>query len=214
MIIAIDGPAGAGKSTIARGLATALKLDLLDTGAMYRAFALANQRAGENKTSITELIATNTIDFGPSPQRVIQLNGEDISNSIRSLEISQLASQLSTISEVRRALVTAQQAIIKQGNWVLEGRDVTTVVAPDADLKIFLTASIEERARRRWVEMIAKGDKVKLTAVVKEVVERDHRDYTRQDSPLMLAEDAIIIESFDLSPDEIVARIVALSQQN
>lgn len=211
MIIAIDGPAGAGKSTIARGLARALELDLLDTGAMYRAFALAAFRKGKD-FNVFELINEVKIDFGPSPDRKIRLDGVDVSEEIRSLEISQIASQLSTISEVRRAMVSAQQSIISVGNWVLEGRDVTTVVAPKADLKIFLTASIEERARRRWVEMVAKGDPVTLPAVVKEVVERDHRDYTRNDSPLMLAEDAIIVESFGLSPDEIIERIVAMTQ--
>lgn len=211
MIIAIDGPAGAGKSTIARGLAKSLQLDLLDTGAMYRAFALSAFRKGED-FDVTELINEVQIDFGPSPDRKIRLDGVDVSEEIRSLEISQMASQLSTISEVRRAMVSAQQSIISVGNWVLEGRDVTTVVAPKADLKIFLTASIEERARRRWVEMVAKGDPVTLQAVVKEVVERDHRDYTRDDSPLMLAEDAIIVESFGLSPDDIIERIVAMTQ--
>lgn len=211
MIIAIDGPAGAGKSTIARGLAKSLGLDLLDTGAMYRAFALAASRKGSD-FNVFELIDQVQIDFGPSPERKIRLAGVDVSNEIRSLEISQVASQLSTVSEVRRAMVAAQQSIIAVGNWVLEGRDVTTVVAPKADLKIFLTASIEERARRRWVEMVAKGDKVTLPAVVKEVVERDHRDYTRHDSPLMLAEDAIIVESFGLSPDKIIERIVAMTQ--
>lgn len=211
MIIAIDGPAGAGKSTIARGLAKSLQLDLLDTGAMYRAFALSAFRKGED-FDVTELINEVQIDFGPSPDRKIRLDGVDVSEEIRSLEISQMASQLSTISEVRRAMVSAQQSIISVGNWVLEGRDVTTVVAPKADLKIFLTASIEERARRRWVEMVAKGDPVTLPAVVKEVVERDHRDYTRDDSPLMLAEDAIIVESFGLSPDDIIERIVTMTQ--
>lgn len=211
MIIAIDGPAGAGKSTIARGLAKSLQMDLLDTGAMYRAFALSAFRKGED-FDVTELINEVQIDFGPSPDRKIRLDGVDVSEEIRSLEISQMASQLSTISEVRRAMVAAQQSIISVGNWVLEGRDVTTVVAPKADLKIFLTASIEERARRRWVEMVAKGDPVTLPAVVKEVVERDHRDYTRDDSPLMLAEDAIIVESFGLSPDDIIERIVTMTQ--
>jgi CMP/dCMP kinase len=211
MIIAIDGPAGAGKSTVARGLAKALGLDLLDTGAMYRAFALAAFRNG-SEFNVFELIDQVQIDFGPSPERKIRLDGMDVSDEIRSLEISQMASQLSTVSEVRRAMVAAQQSIISLGNWVLEGRDVTTVVAPKADLKIFLTASIEERARRRWVEMVAKGDTVSLPAVVKEVVERDYRDYTRDDSPLMLAEDAIIVESFGLSPDDIIERIVAMTQ--
>ncbi|MBX3115013.1 MAG: (d)CMP kinase [Fimbriimonadaceae bacterium] len=216
MIIAIDGPAGAGKSTVAKLVGSELGLDLLDTGAMYRVFALAASRAGiseDDRSRINSLLEETSIGFTESQPRRATLNGTDVADEIRSLEISQLASQLSAISAVRRAMVKAQQQIIATGDWVLEGRDVTTVVAPNADLKIFLTASIEERARRRWVEMIDRGESVRLQTVVKEVVERDHRDYTRDDSPLMLAEDAVIIETFDISPAQVAAKIVALAKQ-
>jgi len=216
MIIAIDGPAGAGKSTVAKLVGAELGLDLLDTGAMYRVFALSASRTGvteSDQASIGALLSETKIGFTEPQPRRATLNGVDVADEIRSLEISQLASQLSAISVVRRAMVEAQQQIIYTGNWVLEGRDVTTVVAPNADLKIFLTASIEERARRRWVEMTDRGEDVRLQDVVKEVVERDHRDYTRDDSPLMLAEDAVIIETFDVSPVQVAKKVIALAKQ-
>lgn len=215
MIIAIDGPAGSGKSTVAKLLAKELQLELLDTGAMYRAFAIAAMREGigeDDPQLVENLIPQLTIGFTDTNPKHVTLNGEDIADQIRSLEVSQLASQLSAISCVRRALVASQQSIIQSGRWVLEGRDVTTVVAPQANLKIFLTASIEERARRRWLELKNSPNPPTLQAVVKEVVERDHRDYTRSDSPLMLAEDALIIETFNLLPEEIVRKISLLAQ--
>lgn len=214
MIIAIDGPAGSGKSTVAKLLAKELNLELLDTGAMYRAFAIAAMRANisdQDSQLVEKLIPKVNIGFTTDSPKRVTLDGEDIADQIRSLEVSQLASQLSAISCVRRSMVASQQSIINRGRWVLEGRDVTTVVAPQATLKIFLTASIEERARRRWLEMKEMQTPPTLQAVVKEVVERDHRDYTREDSPLMLAEEAIIIETFNLQPEEIVRKIALLA---
>lgn len=214
MIIAIDGPAGSGKSTVAKLLAKELNLELLDTGAMYRAFAIAAMRANisdQDPQLVEKLIPKVNIGFTTDSPKRVTLDGEDIADQIRSLEVSQLASQLSAISCVRRSMVASQQSIINRGRWVLEGRDVTTVVAPQATLKIFLTASIEERARRRWLEMKEMQTPPTLQAVVKEVVERDHRDYTREDSPLMLAEEAIIIETFNLQPEEIVRKIALLA---
>ncbi|MBS1711845.1 MAG: (d)CMP kinase [Armatimonadetes bacterium] len=215
MIVAIDGPAGAGKSTVARLVADRLGLEILDTGAMYRAVALAALRSSvspENDSAIDQLMDEIEIGFGPGRPPEILLNGEEVGSLIRTLEVSQLASRLSTFSPVRRQLVAAQQRIIREGNWVLEGRDVTTVVAPGADVKVFLTASIEERARRRWVDLAVHPSAPSLQEVVKEVVERDHRDYTRADSPLMLAEDAVIVETFALTPIEVADRIVALAK--
>ncbi|MBL8068270.1 MAG: (d)CMP kinase [Armatimonadetes bacterium] len=215
MIVAIDGPAGAGKSTVARLVADRLGLEILDTGAMYRAVALAALRSSvspENDSAIDQLMDEIEIGFGPGRPPEILLNGEEVGSLIRTLEVSQLASRLSTFSPVRRQLVAAQQRIIREGNWVLEGRDVTTVVAPGADVKVFLTASIEERARRRWVDLAVHPSAPSLQEVVKEVVERDHRDYTRADSPLMLAEDAVIVETFALTPIEVADRIAALAK--
>ena len=212
-MVAIDGPAGSGKSTVAGLLAKRLGLSLLDTGAMYRVAGLVVLQAGispDDPAEVTQAVAGSSIDLSDdSPNRVF-LNGNEITDQIRSLEVGQAASQVSTISEVRKHLVALQQEILARGGRVLEGRDVTTVVAPQADVKVFLTASIEERARRRWIEMGGQGSRDTLQEVVKDVVIRDHRDYTRSDSPLMLAEDAVIIESFGLTPDQVVEKIEAL----
>lgn len=212
--IAIDGPAGAGKSTVAKALCSELGMRLLDTGAMYRCIAVKASRAGlgpDDGEQATEIAKNSKIEFREgNPQRVI-LDGEDVTDTIRTLEIGQLASALSTHGPLREVLVQQQQQVIAEGGFILEGRDVTTVVAPSAEVKIFLTASIEERARRRWIEMQGRGDMTtRLQQVVKDIVERDHRDYSRQESPLTLAEDAVVLESFGLSIAEVVNRIRAI----
>lgn len=215
-VIAIDGPAGAGKSTVARLLALRLGLQILDTGAMYRALAYRVLVSGvpvDDPEAISHLAAAAEIGFPEeSPDRV-HVDGVDVADQIRTLEIGEVASQISVYKAVRERLVTLQQDVIARGGYVLEGRDVTTVVAPNANLKIFLTASIEERARRRWLEIKARGETETLQKVVKDVVIRDHRDYTRPDGALMLAEDAVIVESFGLTPDEVVEQIVLLLPQ-
>lgn len=214
-VIAIDGPAGAGKSTVAKILAAKLSLSLLDTGAMYRCIAIAACEKGMDESAGDEALATLTrtcrIRFEPGQPQSVFLNDVDVTTSIRTLEIGQLASAISVHPSVRRVLVSQQQAIVRQGRWVLEGRDITTVVAPHAQVKVFLTASIEERARRRWLEAKERGQLDSLQSVVKDVVIRDHRDYTRDDSPLTLAEDAIIIESFGLTPEQVAEKIAELS---
>ncbi|MCW5939575.1 MAG: (d)CMP kinase [Fimbriimonadaceae bacterium] len=212
-VVAIDGPAGAGKSTVAGLLSARSGLPLLDTGAMYRCVALlAHERGldGRSAREAADLAATANIELSRTLPQKVRLNGEDVTTKIRTLEIGQLASELSVHSEVRRVLVGLQQQTIRMGGWILEGRDTTTVVAPDADLKVFLTASIEERARRRWVEIEARGESKRLQDVVRDVVERDHRDYSRADSPLALAEDAVIVETFGLTPEEVAERIVSI----
>lgn len=211
IVIAIDGPAGAGKSTVARLVSGRLAVPLLDTGAMYRAVALMALRSGWAPGRKFDDAGSLSISFGGHQGQFVILDGVDVSGEIRSLEVSQAASQLSTDSAIRALLVRQQQSIIAAGSWVLEGRDVTTVVAPEADVKVFLTASIEERARRRWRELQPADTSLRLQTVVKEVVERDYRDYTREDSPLQLAEDAVIIESFGLTADQVADQILHLA---
>lgn len=212
-VIAIDGPAGAGKSTVTKLLAKRTGLAILDTGAMYRALALITEEKGISDTDEEQLSTEASqihIEFLPGEPQQVLANGTNVTGAIRSLEMGQRASTISVLPSVRRELVAKQQAIVAGGGLILEGRDVTTVVAPHADLKIFLTASIEERARRRWLESQAKGDPSTLQQVVRDVVERDHRDYTRKDSPLSLAVDATIVESFGLTIDQVVDHLISL----
>lgn len=213
VVIAIDGPAGAGKSTVAKALAKDLGLRYLDTGAMYRALALKAQRKGFGPLDGDEVAAlgpATRISFEPGdPQRVI-LDGEDVTEAIRTAAIGQLASELSTHAGVRRVLVLRQKEVVALGGVILEGRDVTTVVAPDATLKVYLTASLEERATRRLREFSAKGLQAEFARVRNDMEERDHRDITRDDSPLTVAADAHIIDSAHMSPDQVVQAIKAL----
>ncbi|HWA82496.1 MAG TPA: (d)CMP kinase [Fimbriimonadaceae bacterium] len=210
LVIAIDGPAGAGKSTVAKALARELGLSYLDTGAMYRAVALMAQRAGlgpgdgEEAARLGQKIR---IDF--DGQKVL-LDGEDVSKEIRTLDIGELASALSAFSSVRTLLVARQKALVAEGGYTLEGRDVTTVVAPDANVKVYLTASLEERAKRRYMELEERGVPDEYAKVRKEMQVRDNRDITREDSPLAVAPGAVVIETAGLTPDEVVEKIKAL----
>lgn len=208
LVVAIDGPSGAGKSTVAALVAQGASLEPLDTGAMYRALGLALNRAGVDPHDAKAASAVAAgIAIGFSGGRVT-LDGTDEEDFIRSLEVGQIASIASTHAEVRERLVGQQQRIISRGRWIVEGRDATTVIAPSAPVKIFLTASIEERAKRRWLQLEGSADRPPLPEVVKDVVTRDHRDYTRPVSPLMLAEDAVIIESWDRTPAQIAEQIL------
>jgi cytidylate kinase len=215
-VVAIDGPAGAGKSTVTRRVAEWLNYVLVDTGAIYRTVALAAERAGlswEDSEGVSEfahaLSARNAIrlERGEAGQHVL-LDGEDVSGSIRTLSIGQGASKVSAIPGVRDALLELQRRAGAEGGVVLEGRDIGTVVFPDAEAKFFLTASVEVRARRRYEELAQKGHAPPLEQVIEEVKERDHRDSSRPIAPLKQAADAVVIDSSNLSIDEVAERIV------
>ena len=210
LVIAIDGPAGAGKSTIAKLLASRLALRYLDTGAMYRALALKALRSGVQGEDAAELMATTRIAFGPGDPPAILLDGKDVTAEIRTPEVGEAASALSSHSPVRRAMVALQQAFVAEGGVVLEGRDTTTVVAPEASLKLYLTASLEERARRRTREFSDQGVAAGFERVRTEIEGRDHRDITREDSPLEVAEGATVVETATLSVDEVLQKVLSL----
>ncbi len=209
MIIAIDGPSGAGKSTLGKMLAKKLNLLYLDTGAMYRAVALAVTRARIPYRDIDRIahIAENAeIDLIGEPDAMkVMLDGEDVSIDIRTLEAAQAASVVSTISEVRRIMVEHQRAIGESAarGCVLEGRDIGSVVFPNADIKFFLTAKPEARARRRHTEDQSKGRLSTYEQTLAEINERDERDVSREDSPLTISDDAVVIDTSELDLTEV-----------
>jgi cytidylate kinase len=198
LTIAIDGPAGAGKSTSAQDLARALGLRYIDTGAMYRGVAWAAVRAGiepDDRKHVRKILARTRLTFSDEKQPRLFVNGEDASVAIRTPAVSQAASRLATVPEVRTFLVRAQRGLARGGGVVMEGRDIGTVVLPNADLKFFLDASVEERARRRWKELRAKGKHDPLKDIQTAIRERDHRDRTRAVSPLCAAPDAVVLDT-------------------
>jgi cytidylate kinase len=208
MIIAIDGPSGAGKSTLGKMLAKKLGLLYLDTGAMYRAVAFAVLEKGEScsdPVKASEIARDSQIELTGEPESLqIKLNGVDISTEIRSKEIAQAASVVSTNSDVRKILVKHQQELGKYGGGVLEGRDIGTVVFPDADVKFFLTARPEERAQRRYKEDLERGGTISYEQTLDEINQRDKRDVTREDSPLSIAEGAVVIDTSGMTLEEIL----------
>ncbi len=213
MLVAIDGPAGAGKSTVARALAGQLGFTYLDSGAMYRSVALAALEQGsgvlpERTAIFGEIARAVAIDPGGGPSvessRVL-LDGRDVTEAIRAPEVSDAASVVAADPDVREALVAKQRELIASGNWVAEGRDIGTVVAPGAELKVFLTADPRERALRRAGELGAD-----VAMVLAEQTMRDERDSTRTHSPLRSAADAVTLDTTGLSVEQVVARIVEL----
>ncbi len=217
VVVAIDGPAGAGKSTVARMLAGRLGVPYIDTGAMYRAVGVLAMREGMSppfgeaeRRRLEALAREHRIELEPGPDGVrVRVDGEDVSETIRSPEAAAMASAVSAVPGVRRALVPLQRAMAAAHGGVLEGRDIGTVVFPDADLKVFLTAAPEVRARRRLADLQGRGVETTLEAVLAEQEERDLRDTTREDSPLMVAPGALVIDSSELEPGAVVDRIVA-----
>lgn len=205
MVIAIDGPAGAGKSTVARALAAELGFRYLDSGAMYRAVALRTLR--EPAGDPAELASAAEIDPGGDGRPVL-LDGEDVSAGVRAPEVSERASVVAAIPAVRRALVAKQRALLSRGDWVAEGRDMGTVVAPDAALKVYLDADPAERARRRAAEL--GGEQVE---VLEDLRARDERDRTRAASPLRPAEGAVPVDTTGMTVAEVVGHVAELARR-
>ncbi len=203
--IAIDGPAGAGKSTIARRLAAEMGYIYVDTGALYRTVALnvvRNSVDSDNTNAIIGLLKDTDVNiaYKSGEQRVI-LNGEDVSELIRTPEISMMASKVSAIPEVRTFLLGLQRRLAYENNVVMDGRDIATVVLPEARVKIFLTASAEVRAHRRYVELLDKGTQVEFETVLKEMIQRDEQDMNRAVAPLKPSEDSVIVDTSDVDLD-------------
>jgi cytidylate kinase len=208
MVIAIDGPAGAGKSTVARGVAAEIGFTYLDSGAMYRCVALAALRSEvdlDDAEALGELAEDLAIDFDG---RRVLLDGDDVTEEIRAARVSAAASRVSVHPRVREAMVARQRQLIAAGKYVAEGRDIGTVVSPDAPLKVFLTASDEERAQRRAAET---GED--FQAVLAAQRQRDARDTEREHGALRAAEDAVELDTTGMTQDEVVARVVALARE-
>jgi cytidylate kinase len=218
ILIAIDGPAGAGKSATARELAVRLGLPYLDTGAMYRAVALLAARAGlgpeldtAGRRAVVELARHLDVRFQGDPRnQKVEVAAEDVTEALRAPEVSRMASVVSAIPDVRREMVRRQRELAARAGGVVEGRDIGTVVFPDATLKVFLTADPEVRARRRFDELAGRGVAAPWERVAAEQRERDLRDSTRSDSPLKPADGAVIVDSSWLSLPEVVDAVVAL----
>lgn len=213
-VIAIDGPAGAGKSTLARGLAKSLGLAYVDTGAMYRAVAWKALHLGadlDDPQALTRLAGRMKISFktGRAGQKVVA-DGKDVTTVIRTPEVTQTASVVAAVSGVRKAMVRRQRHLGHGGGVVMEGRDIGTVVFPKADVKFFIDASIEERARRRFREMHAKDAGVGLKAIEDAIRRRDRRDRGRKDSPLRPAKDAVLVDTTNLSQDQVLRMLKAV----
>lgn len=214
MIVAIDGPAGAGKSTVARKLAARLGIGYLNTGSMYRALTLLALKGGvalDDELALATLARTHMIGLTASPRGDrVSLDGEDVTDDVRLPSVTEAVSHVAVHRAVRAEIVALQQGVLTVGDWVADGRDIGSVVCPSADLKVFLTAAPEVRAERRHAELAAGGDEVALGDVLQDITRRDAIDSTRVESPLVVAPGAVVIDSSGLSIDEVVERISAL----
>ena len=218
MKIAIDGPGGAGKSTLSKKLAKHFNLVYIDTGAMYRAAGLACVRKGinikEQPTEAVKIVNASDIDLLPGDTgQKIMLNGEDVTGLIRTPEISMAASDVSAIPEVRIRLVEMQRKLAETKSVIMDGRDIGTYVLPDAPIKIFLTASPEERAKRRYLELTERGDACKYEDVLAELLIRDKNDSTRAFSPLKQAEDSILVDTSEMNFEESLDYLIKIIQE-
>ena len=216
--VAIDGPAGAGKSTIAKMVAKKLGFIYVDTGAMYRAMALHLLRKGIPATDSAAISAACedadiTIQY-QNGEQVVLLNGENVNGLIRTEEVGNMASSSSTNGDVRKKLVSLQQRLAKTAEVIMDGRDIGTVVLPDANVKIYLTAGSDVRAKRRYDELTAKGETCDLQKIEKDIIERDERDMNREISPLRQADDAILVDSSYMTIEEVVEKIISLINKN
>lgn len=216
IVVAIDGPAGAGKSTIAKLAAEKLGYAYIDTGAMYRSVAWKFLQTGKafDEDFISGLSKTMLIDFKPEAKiNRVFVDGTEVTDAIRTPEVTAIVSRVAAIGAVREAMVNQQRRMGEAGGVLMDGRDIGTVVFPNAQLKIFLTASVEERARRRYAEMVAKGQQVDLQQLQADIAERDKQDSERAISPLRQAEDALLLDTSDMGISEVTDRILQLVQE-
>ena len=214
--IAIDGPAGAGKSTVSKTLARRLGYVYVDTGAMYRAIACYFLRQGlpAQERIIADRCreAVVTLRYENGEQRVL-LNGEDITQDLRTPQVSDMASRVSAVAQVREHLLDLQRNLAKEHDVVMDGRDIGTTILPDAQVKFYLTASARERARRRMLELQEKGETASFTQVLDGILERDERDKNREASPLRKAWDAVVVDSSNMDPEEVVEEMIRVVEQ-
>ncbi|MEB2301040.1 (d)CMP kinase [Lysinibacillus xylanilyticus] len=215
--IAIDGPAGAGKSTIAKIVAEALEFTYIDTGAMYRAVTYKAMQQNihlDDETKLAEMLASSTIELKPSSQgQLVFLDGKNVSAEIRSNEVTSSVSQVAAHAEIRELLVTQQQKLAANGGVVMDGRDIATHVLKNAELKIFMSATVEERARRRFIDNQKRGIESTVEKLQEEIALRDKMDSEREASPLIQAEDAIFLDTTALSIDDAAQAILKLAQE-
>ena len=213
--IAIDGPSGAGKSTLAKALAARLGFYYVDTGAIYRTVGLYVARQGGDCGKTEEVVPrlseiSITMSYGEDGLQHMLLNDEDVTEAIRANEVSRYASQVSAIPAVREFLLEMQRELARQHSVIMDGRDIGTVVLPQADVKVFLTASVEQRALRRWKELQAKGDTPPLETIREQIVERDYADTHREIAPLRQAEDAVVLDTSDLDLDQSIEALFSI----
>ncbi|MEM7083721.1 MAG: (d)CMP kinase [Pseudomonadota bacterium] len=217
-VLAIDGPSGSGKGTVSHMVASRLGWHLLDSGALYRVVGLAALQRGvafDESESLAAMVADLAINFVASPggEEKIELDNQDVTSKIRTEHCGNLASKVAAVPAVREALVAAQRGFRQAPGLVADGRDMGTVIFPDAELKIFLTASAAERAERRYKQLIDKGLDVSLPALLEDIAERDHRDANREVAPLRPAPDAMMIDTTSTPVDEVVAQVLELANQ-